>query len=194
MDMRTGNVSYGNPELAMMFAGMAQVAHYFSLPSYAPISLTDSKEPDMQAGYEKMRAFLLAGLGGLNLTQCSGLSAAAMSMVTEQLVIEHEIFSGVERIFQGISINDKSIGWDAIERTGVGGHFLTDDHTVSFLGTQEHFENKVADRSSLGGSGKNICEKAYAVTSQLETEHRSRVKDNVIAELKKYVERYISKK
>jgi trimethylamine--corrinoid protein Co-methyltransferase len=194
MDMRTGNVSYGNPELAMMFAGMAQVAHYFGLPVYAPIALADSKEPDMQAGYEKMRAFLLARLGGLNFTQCSGLSAAAMSIVTEQLVIEHEILCSVERIFQGISVNDKSIGWDAIKRTGTGGHFLMDDHTVSFLGTQEHFENKVADRSSLGGSGKNICEKAYEVASQLETEHRSRVEDNVVLELKKYVEKYNSQK
>jgi len=188
MDMRTGRVSYGNPELSMMFVGVAQMARHFGLPSYAPIALTDSVRPDMQAGYEKMRSLLLGRLGGLNITQCSGLGAAAMSVVTEQIVIEHEMILGIERSLRGISVNDRTLDLDCIRRVGIGGNFLTDANTIAFLRSGEHFENKVANRSTLDGQHESICEKAHEIACELEAKHQSRVPGTIVEELGKYVE------
>jgi trimethylamine--corrinoid protein Co-methyltransferase len=52
-DLRTGNMIGGAAELALMNAASAQMTHFYGVPVYSSSALTDSKIPDVQAGFEK---------------------------------------------------------------------------------------------------------------------------------------------
>ena len=61
-DMRTMNFLGGAIELGILTAGSAQLAQYYHLPYYAWGGFTDSKIPDIPAGYEKGMTLLMAAL------------------------------------------------------------------------------------------------------------------------------------
>ena len=50
-DLRTGAMSGGSGEQALLTAGCAQMHRYYGLPGGAAAGIADSKMPDMQAGY-----------------------------------------------------------------------------------------------------------------------------------------------
>jgi trimethylamine--corrinoid protein Co-methyltransferase len=52
MDLRTGGGSVGAPELSLVTAGAAKLAHYYQLPCLMGGGMSDSKIPDAQAAYE----------------------------------------------------------------------------------------------------------------------------------------------
>jgi len=65
-DMRTMAFLGGAIELGILDAACAQLAQYYNLPFYAWGGLTDSKIPDIQAGYEKGATLLMVALAGAN--------------------------------------------------------------------------------------------------------------------------------
>ncbi len=66
-DLRTGAMSGGSAEQALLTAGCAQMHRFYDLPGGAASGITDSKLPDMQAGWEQGITNTLAGLAGLNM-------------------------------------------------------------------------------------------------------------------------------
>ena len=52
-DLRTGAMSGGSGEQALLTAGCAQMHHFYNLPGGAAAGIADSKMPDMQAGWEQ---------------------------------------------------------------------------------------------------------------------------------------------
>ena len=54
MDMKTGMLAIGSPEMAQIATGAAQLARYYNLPSRGGGALTDAATLDAQAGYESM--------------------------------------------------------------------------------------------------------------------------------------------
>ena len=66
-DLRTGAMSGGSGEEAVLNAAAAQLLNWMGLPSGVPASMTDSKVPDSQSGYEKGLTVGLAANAGANL-------------------------------------------------------------------------------------------------------------------------------
>ena len=52
VDMRSGALAIGGPELSQMIAAHADLCRHYGLPSRSGGSLTDASGPDAQAGYE----------------------------------------------------------------------------------------------------------------------------------------------
>ena len=52
-DLRTGAMSGGSGEQALITAACAQMGHFYDLTVGSAAGMCDSKLPDMQAGYEK---------------------------------------------------------------------------------------------------------------------------------------------
>ena len=67
VDLRTGSFAGGSPEMAILNACSAQLSNRLGLISGVASSMTDSKVPDIQAGYEKGLTALAAALSGGNL-------------------------------------------------------------------------------------------------------------------------------
>ena len=66
-DLRTGAMSGGSGEQAVLMAACAQMGRFYDLPTGIAAGMADSKLPDAQAGYEKGYTTVLAGHSGANL-------------------------------------------------------------------------------------------------------------------------------
>ena len=61
LDLRTGAMSIGSGEQGLLTAGCAQMHRFYDLPGGAAAGASDSKMPDMQAGWEQMCTNVMAG-------------------------------------------------------------------------------------------------------------------------------------
>ena len=130
MDMATGDYSGGAPETQILHAATAQIAHYFGLPCQAGTGI-DSVLPDMQAGYERGVQFLTCTLGGADFVHlATGMLEQMLTASYEQCVLDDEILSAVFRVAKGFEVNDEMIALDTIQRVGIGGEYLGEEHTV----------------------------------------------------------------
>ncbi|MCK4713786.1 MAG: trimethylamine methyltransferase family protein, partial [Marinosulfonomonas sp.] len=78
-DLRTGAMSGGSGEQALLSAGCAQMHHFYGLPGGAVAGIADAKLPDMQAGWEQGMSNVMAGLSGLNMIyEAAGMHASLM--------------------------------------------------------------------------------------------------------------------
>ena len=76
-DLRTGAMSGGSGEQALLTAGCAQMGRFYGLPCGAAAGIADAKLPDMQAGWEQAMSNVMAGLSGLNMVkEAAGVHAS----------------------------------------------------------------------------------------------------------------------
>jgi len=146
MDMRTGGIAFGSPETGILAACTTQMARFYGIPNMTPGGRTDSKMPDQQAGYEKARTSLMAGLAGASLGNMAGLLESNLVASYEQLVIDDEIIGTTERILDGIGFDEDALALDLIDRVGPGGTYISQRHTLEWL-KKEHFMPVMSDRN-----------------------------------------------
>lgn len=145
--MRTMGYAGGAIETALMNVGAVQMAHYIGVPIYSDAGLTDSKIPDIQAGYEKMASILLVALAGGNyIHHAAGMLESMLTVAYEQYVIDNDIIGMALRVLRGIKVDKETIAQDVIEAVGPGGNFLIQPHTIKYARSEEYFVPQVADR------------------------------------------------
>jgi trimethylamine---corrinoid protein Co-methyltransferase len=137
-DLRTGNFSGGGPEFAMMNAASAQLARYLNVPVYVSSGVTDSKLPDVQAGYEKGYSSAVIALAGANyIHHSAGMLESLLTVAYEQYVIDAEINSAVLRMVRGIEVNDETLSVGVInEVVNTRGHFFEHPQTFKLMKTE----------------------------------------------------------
>ncbi|NLF64018.1 MAG: trimethylamine methyltransferase [Chloroflexi bacterium] len=140
-DMRTGSFSSGSPEFALMNAAAAQMAHFYNIPIYNSSSLTDSKLPDVQAGYEKGISAATAALAGTNyIHHSAGFLESMLCVAYEQYVIDDEINGSVMRMVRGIEVTDETLCVEEIDSVCRGeGHYLGSDYTLELMNTEYYY-------------------------------------------------------
>lgn len=144
MDLRTTAFLIGSVESGLMNAAMAQIAQYYKLPLYSTGGLTDSKEPDQQAGFEKGISCLLAALAGANfIHEAAGILDSTMTISYAQYVIDNDINGYVLRAVQGIEMGEKTMATDVIAKVGPGGNFLDQELTVEKIRTEFYYPKAV---------------------------------------------------
>ena len=149
-DLRTGAMSGGSGEQALLTAGCAQMHHFYGLPGGAAAGIADSKLPDMQAGWEQAISNVMAGLSGLNLVYESvGMHASLLGFCLESLVLGDELLGQVLRCVRGIEVTDENISIDAMKSVCIGGpgHYLGHPQTLGIM-QHEYVYPALADRSS----------------------------------------------
>jgi trimethylamine--corrinoid protein Co-methyltransferase len=147
-DLRTGGYLGGAVEFGMMQAAAAQLAHFYRVPIYGSGGMSDSKLPDAQAGYEKMATLLLAAMGGCNyIHHAIGMVTNMSAVSLEQAVIDDDIVGLAMRVLRGVEVTQESMGVEAINRVGPGGHYLMDAHTLHFM-RSELVQTSLADRQA----------------------------------------------
>ena len=139
----------GAVECGMMNAAIHQMAHYIKVPNYNSSGLTDSKIPDVQAGWEKALTKVLAAMGGSNyIHHAAGMLESMLAVAYEQFVIDDEIIGMSCKVLEGIAVDAEHLALEAIEAVGPGGSFIMSPHTMTHM-RQEYFGgNGVCDQNS----------------------------------------------
>ena len=167
-DLRTGAMSGGSAEQALLTAGCAQMHRFYNLPGGAAAGISDSKLPDMQAGWEQAITNTLAGLSGLNMVyEAVGMHASLLGFCLESLVLGDDILGQVLRCVRGIDVTEDSTSIDAMKQVCLGGpgHYLGSDQTLALMQT-EYIYPSVGNRMSpkeWGEAGKpQLLDRAIA--------------------------------
>ena len=138
-DLRTGAMSGGSAEQALLTAGCAQMHKFYNLPGGAAGGISDSKLPDMQAGWEQMITNTLAGLSGLNMVyEAAGMHASLLGFCQESLVLGDDIIGQVLRCVRGIDVTEDSVSIEAMKSVCLDGpgHYLGTDQTLALMQTE----------------------------------------------------------
>lgn len=149
-DLRTGAMSGGSGEQALLTAGCAQMHRFYGLPGGAAAGIADAKLPDMQAGWEQMCSNVMAGLSGLNMVyEAAGMHASLLGFCLESLVLSDDLLGQAMRCVRGIEVNEETIGLDTMKAVCMGGpgHYLGSDQTLALMQT-EYVYPEIADRTS----------------------------------------------
>ncbi len=176
-DLRTGNFTGGSAEFGMMNAAVAQLGQYCNLPVYNSSGLSDSKLPDVQAGYEKGITGLAAALAGSNyIHHSAGFLESLLTIAYEQFVIDDDINGSIMRMVRGIEVTDETLSLDVIEKVCLGeGHYLGTEQSLDLMNTEYYYPH-TADRQNrdnwLADGGLNMWEAARNRTRHILNTHK----------------------
>ena len=149
-DLRTGAMSGGSPEQALLSAASAQISRFYDLTGGTASGMSDAKMPDAQAGFEKAYNHALVGNAGANLIyESAGMLASLLGFSMESLLIDNDIIGAVQRTIRGIEIDDESISLETMRSVCLDGpgHYLGTAQTLKLM-QKDYLYPQVADRSS----------------------------------------------
>jgi trimethylamine--corrinoid protein Co-methyltransferase len=134
LDLRSGAMTGGSGEQALLSSGCAQMHKFYDLPGGAAAGIADSKLPDMQAGWEQMCSNVMAGLSGLNMVyEAAGMHASLLGFCHESLILGDDLIGQAMRCVRGIEVTDDTLALEEIRQVCIGGpgHYLGTEQTLS---------------------------------------------------------------
>jgi trimethylamine--corrinoid protein Co-methyltransferase len=131
IDMRSGALAIGSPELSQMIVAHGQLARRFGVPSRSGGALTDASYPDAQAGFESMMSLLTTFNSGIDFVlHAGGILASYLAFSYEKLVLDDEACGMVRRFHEGFPVDDESLAYEVSASVGPGGNYLMEMQTV----------------------------------------------------------------
>ncbi len=102
-------------------------------------------------------------MAGANLIYGLGMLELGITFDFAQLVIDNEIAEMVKYVVKGIDVNDYNIATNVIKDVGIGGEFVTHDHTFANFKTAQSnsilFDRSMRETWEMMG-GKDLLERA----------------------------------
>ena len=149
-DLRTGAMSGGSGEQSLLTAACGQMANYYDLPGGSAAGMCDAKMPDIQAGWEKGIAYVLAGMAGTNIVyEAAGMHGSLMGFCLESLFLDNDALGQAQRCVRGIEVNDNTLSIEAMRDVCVDGpgHYLGHGQTLELM-QREYYYPDLANRFS----------------------------------------------
>jgi len=149
-DLRTGAMSGGSPEQAILSSACAQMGNYFNLPTGTACGMTDAKFPDFQAGAERAYTLACAAASGANIVyESAGMYASLLGACPESMLMDNDVLGAALRITRGIEVNEQTLGFDVLKDVCLGnkGHYLGSGQTLEVMQT-EYLYPELGDRLS----------------------------------------------
>ncbi len=150
LDLRSGAMTGGSGEQALLTSGCSQMHKFYGLPGGAAAGIADSKMPDMQAGWEQMCSNVMAGLSGCNMIyEAAGMHASLLGFCHESLILGDDLIGQAQRCVRGIEVTDETLALDQMKQVCLGGpgHYLGTEQTLSRM-EMDHVYPALGDRSS----------------------------------------------
>ena len=197
IDMKTGALAIGSPELSLMISGHAQLARYYGLPSRSGGSLADASFPDAQAGFESMFGLLTTVNSGVDFVlHAGGILSSYLAFSFEKLVLDDEICGMMRRYEEGIEVSPDTLAYDVIANVGSEGNYLMEMHTVKRC-RSEFWTPALVDRSGLEEwmetGRERAVDRAHARWQKLVAEHEDPALDETtVRQLESFVEERLS--
>ena len=149
-DLRSGAMSGGSGEQALLTAACAQMGRFYDLPVGSAAGMADSKLPDFQAGYEKAISNVMAGLAGLNMVYESvGMHGSLLGFCPESLIVDNDMIGQCLRCVRGIEVTEESLSRDVIADVCLNGpgHYLGHAQTLHLM-QRDYVYPALGDRTS----------------------------------------------
>jgi trimethylamine--corrinoid protein Co-methyltransferase len=197
VDMKSGALAIGSPELAQMIVAHAQLARHYGLPSRSGGALTDASYPDAQASFESMMGLLTTVNAGVDFVlHAGGILSSYLAFSYEKLVLDDEMCGMVRRLHQGIAVSPETLAYDVIASVGPGGNFLMEPHTVKRC-RKEFWRPALCDRGGLEAwmqSGRETAvDRARQRWQTLVAEHEDPALDEMTTrQLQAFVDKHLS--
>ena len=151
MDMQTGGLAIGAPELSTLVSATAQMARFYHLPSRSGGALTDAHLADAQAALESSLSLVTAVRSGVNfILHAAGILGSYISASFEKFLIDEEACAMVKKIVAPVKITDDNIDVEMIKNVGIGGQYLTQPKTFRLCRT-EFFLPTLVNRKNHAG-------------------------------------------
>ena len=132
-DLRTGAMSGGSGEQAILSSACVQMGQCYDLPVGVPAGMTDSKEPDAQSCYEKRYTEVLLAQAGCNMIyECAGIHASLLGFFFEGAILDNDMIGSVLRTVRGIEVDEDVLSVENIRQVCTEGpvHFLGHTQTM----------------------------------------------------------------
>jgi len=177
LDMHTAIPAVGCPETALSCAGGAAMAKYYGLPSAMSGGVSDSKVPDVQAGFESALTMLTAVLAGANWVRVvAGALEYHFTASLELLAIHDEIFGMVKRIARGIEVNEDTLATSLIKKVApLRGNYMAEKHTLQHI-ISERYLPRLSDKRTRGDwektGSKDLAKAARERVKQIIATHK----------------------
>jgi trimethylamine--corrinoid protein Co-methyltransferase len=193
IDMRTGALAIGSPELSLCISAHTQLARHYRIPSRGGGALSDASVIDAQAGLESMFGLLTTVNSGIDFVlHAGGIMSSYLAFSFEKFIIDDEIIGMLRRYLRGIEVTPETLAYEVVAKVGPGGHFLGEEHTLERCRT-EFWQPDLCDRSGLeawwDGERLDTTARARQRWQELLAEHQDPPLDKTTArQLNSFVE------
>ncbi|MFW9991149.1 MAG: trimethylamine methyltransferase family protein [Candidatus Odinarchaeota archaeon] len=147
-DMRNGTTPMGAIETMMINIGDIEMGKFLKMPTHAYMSLSDSKVPDAQSGFEAGMGALLAGLAGLNMVSGPGMIDFESTQSVEKLIIDNEIAGMVKRFLRGIEDHGSPFASEILKDYGEKEELLSHPSTLAHFRKELFLPSPIVDRKT----------------------------------------------
>ena len=174
LDLRFGTSAIGSPEYGMINASLSKMAQYYRLPGWVGGGTTDSKEPDIQSGYEFTLSATLSALSGGNIIFGSGVLEQGLTMDYAKLIMDAEMIRMIHIALGGVVVNDETLSMDVIHEVGPGGAYIAHEHSLRNMRSQSRvnlFDRRSRDDWMDVTQGKCIRDRAYEKAIEILENH-----------------------
>ena len=184
-DLRTGAMSGGSAEQALLTAGCAQMHRFYGLPGGAAAGMADSKLPDIQTGWEQGISAVLAGLAGLNMVyESAGMQASLLGFCFESLVLDDDVIGQALRCVRGIDVDEDTVSIETMREVCLGGpgHYLGSDQTLRLMQTEYTYPvlgNRMSPKEWDEAQKPEILSEARARIERILSEAKIQVPDEL---------------
>jgi len=145
-DMKHGTTPMGAIETMMINLGDVEIGKFLNLPTHAYMSLSDSKVPDSQAGFEAGMGAMLAGLAGINMISGPGMLDFESTQSIEKLIIDNEIIGMVKRLIQGIEDHGSPFASEILKDYEDKQELLSHSSTLKYFKKELFLPSPIIDR------------------------------------------------
>jgi trimethylamine--corrinoid protein Co-methyltransferase len=132
-DLRSGAYTGGGPEDFLFGAAQNKLSDFYNIPLSMGSFATGAKEPNWHAGVENSLSTFMASLVMSDMLLGVGLLHGSRIWSYAQMLMDCEIFSIIQKVMQGIVVDDETLALDVIRSVGPGGNFLSQKHTLKHM-------------------------------------------------------------
>jgi len=191
-DMRTGRCLYAAPELSLVHLALVACAHHLGFMSGCTSGLCDSNCMDFQNGWERGLSMMLLWAAGSESVGMRGEIGGGEGFSLESLVIENEMGGMLRKLSEGIIVNENTLALDLIEKVGIGGTIIAENHTAEHA--HDFWQPRIFNRKGYDEFHENyrhVSGRAHERVEKIlsENELELQVDGDVAAEIDRIVSR-----
>ncbi|MHA2295234.1 MAG: trimethylamine methyltransferase family protein [Candidatus Hodarchaeales archaeon] len=147
-DMRNGTTPMGAISTMMINLGDVEMGKFLGFPTHAYMSLSDTKIPDTQAGFEAGMGALLAGAAGINMVSGPGMLDFESTQSVEKLIIDNEIAGMVKHFIKGINDHGMPYASEIIADYEDKEELLSHPSTLKYFRKEFFLPSTIIDRKT----------------------------------------------
>lgn len=171
LDMQTGSPAFGTPEGALALLSGGQLARHYGLPFRGSGGLNNAKSVDAQASYETQMSLWPAVMAHANvILHCAGWLEAGLVCSLEKFIVDVEGLAVMQRMLEGVTIDEEALALPFIAEVGPGGHHLGTAHTLARY-RSEFYRPILSDRQNYDkwreDGSHDAARRAHTIAQQL---------------------------